>query len=161
MTRLHIAILCVVLSACSRPSTEEHRDAPPSPTIGYGTAMADVARRFELLGRAASGGRFELAEYQLGEIEEQFSETLPHAALPREGHPEVLPAMASAFAQTTVADLRRVLAARDRTQFNAAFERAATACNGCHQASGHGFIEVPKTPGRTIPSVDALPPASP
>lgn len=161
MTRARIAILCVLLSACSRPSTETHRAAPPSPTIGYGTAMADVARRFELLGRAASGGRFELAEYQLGEIEEQFTETLPRAAPPREGHPEVLPAMASAFAQTTVTDLRRAIAARDRARFNAAFERAATACNGCHQASGHGFIEVPMTPGRAIPNVDALPSVSP
>lgn len=161
MTRIHITILCVALSACSRPSTKEQRDAAANTTIGYGTAMADVARRFELLGRAASGGRFELAEYQLGEIEEQFTETLPHAAPPREGHPDVLPAMASAFAKTTVADLRRALTARDRTQFNTAFERAATACNGCHQASGHGFIEVPTTPGRMIPNVDALTPAAP
>jgi len=161
MIRIYVGILCVALSACSRPSTEEGRDAVPSSTIGYGTAMADVARRFEMLGRAASGGRFELAEYQLGEIEEQFTETLPHAAPPREGHPEVLPAMAGAFAQTSVTDLRRALIARDRAQFSAAFERAATACNGCHQASGHGFIEVPTIPGRTIPNLDPLAPVSP
>lgn len=151
-----LAIAVFFLAACSRSATRDDRDA----AMGYGTAMADVARRFELLGRAAAGGRFELAEYQLGELEEQFNETLPRAALPREGHPEVLPAMASTFAQTTLADLRRTLTARDRAQFNAAFERAATACNGCHQASGHGFIEVPTTPGRTIPNLDALPPAS-
>lgn len=147
-------ILLLALSAlvaCSR-STEASTGS-----VGYGTAMADVARRFELLGLAAIAGRYELAEYQLGEIEEQFTETLPHALPPREGHPEVLPAMASAFTQTTIADLRRGLAARDRTQFDAAFERAATACNGCHQASGHGFIDVPTSPGRSIPNTDPKP----
>lgn len=164
MTRVAAGILLLALMplvACSRPTTDEHRETPASPAVGYGTAMADVARRFELLGRAATAGRYELADYQLGEIEEQFVETLPHAAPPREGHPEVLPAMASAFAQTTIADLRRSLAARDRTQFNGAFERAATACNGCHQASGHGFIEVPTTPGRSIPNTDPPPAAAP
>jgi transposase len=42
-----------------------------------------VRRRFEILGRAAAGGRFDLADYELGEIEEQFLETLPHAAPPQ------------------------------------------------------------------------------
>lgn len=164
MTRVAASILPLALAllvACSRPTVDEHREAPASPPVGYGTAMADVARRFELLGRAATAGRYELADYQLGEIEEHFVETLPHAAPPREGHPEVLPAMATAFAQTTIADLRRSLATHDRTQFNAAFERTATACNGCHQASGHGFIEVPTTPGRSIPNTDPPPPAAP
>jgi hypothetical protein len=120
--------------------------------------MADVARRFELLGRAATAGRFELADYRLGEIAEQFEKTLPQAAPPREGHPEVLPPMDSAFLQANVPDLRRALAARDRTQIAAAFERTAAACNGCHQASGHGFIEVPLAAGQSIPNTDAVTP---
>jgi hypothetical protein len=41
--------------------------------VGYGTAMADVARRLELLGRAIAGGRFELADYELGELDGGFS----------------------------------------------------------------------------------------
>jgi hypothetical protein len=164
MTGKHVSIcalglLSLSMVACSRPSPEEHRElAAASPAIGYGTAMADVARRFELLGRATTAGRYELAEYQLGEIEEQFDDTLPHAAPPKEGHPEVLPAKASAFVQTNVADLRRALAARDRTQAAAAFERTAAACNACHQASGHGFIEVPIVAGRSVPNTDPVTP---
>ncbi|MFI5307933.1 MAG: hypothetical protein ACHQ53_11295 [Polyangiales bacterium] len=149
----------LLIAACSRTSHEEHRgpvEAPPR--VGYGTAMTDVARRFELLGRAATAGRFELADYELGEIEEQFEDTLPHAAPPKEGHPEVLPAMASAFAKTNVQELRRALATRDRAQVATAFARTATACNGCHQASGHGFIEVPGVPGRGVPNTDPVAP---
>lgn len=120
--------------------------------------MADVARRFELVGRASAAGRFELAEYELGEIEEQFAETLPHASLPKEGHPEVLPKMVSAFVETNLPDLRRAITTRDRAQTAAAFERTAAACNGCHQASGHGFIEVPLVAGRGVPNTDPVAP---
>jgi hypothetical protein len=150
-----VALAWLVATACA-PVTPEVR-----PAIGYGAVMADVARRFELLGRAASGGRLELAAYQLGAIEEQFTQTLPRAAPPGEGHPEVLPALAGAFVQRTVPDLRRALAAREPARFNDAFARAAGACNACHQASGHGFIVVPATPGRAVPEVDPLPPVSP
>jgi cytochrome c553 len=124
--------------------------------MGFGTVMADVARRFELFGRAASSGRYALAEYELGEIEELFTETLPHAAPPKEGHPEVLPTEIERFTQTNVPDLRRSVQTHDATQVKLAFARAATACNACHQASGHEFIEVPLVPGQSIPNTGPL-----
>jgi hypothetical protein len=149
--------LYIVLDACSQPTLEQ-QPAQPQPTSGiaYGTAMADVARRFELLGRASVAGRHELAEYELGEIAEVFEDALPHAIPPREGHPEVLPATASAFLKTNVPDLQRALASRDRAQASVAFERMASACNGCHQASGHGFIEVPRVAGQPVPNTDPV-----
>lgn len=143
----------VALAACQHTSHDERAE----PT-GYGTAMADVARRFELVGRAATAGRFELAEYQLGEIVEQFEETLPRAAPPREGHPEVLPPMRDAFLKSTLPVLQRALATRDRVQIAAAFASTATACNGCHQASGHGFIQVPLGAGHSVPDTDPVSP---
>lgn len=165
MTGARAGIFGLALSAllaCSRPTSEGGREtAMTGPTLGYGAAMVDVGRRFELLGRAASGRRFELAEYQLGELEEVFVQALPRAVPPREGHPELLPELARAFAATTVADLRRSLAARDAKELDAGFARTATACNRCHQASGHGFIEVPTTPGRSIPNLDPLPADAP
>ncbi|HSO34927.1 MAG TPA: hypothetical protein VLT33_20500 [Labilithrix sp.] len=152
--------LCIaLLGACSRRPAGEEQRAPPAPAhVPYGTAMADVARRFELLGRASAAGRYDLAQYELGEISELFEDTLPHATPPREGHPEVLPPMAKAFMQANVPDLQRALAAHDRTAVTASFERTAAACNGCHQASGHAFIEVPLVAGRSIPSTDPVSP---
>ncbi len=120
--------------------------------------MVDVAHRFEVLGRAAVAGRFELADFELGEIGEQFEDTLPHASLPREGHPEVLPALASSFVHTNLPDLQRALSSHDRTAVTAAFERTASACNSCHQASGHGFIEIPLVAGHSVPNTDSVAP---
>jgi hypothetical protein len=120
--------------------------------------MSEIARRFELLGRAALAGRYELADYQLGEIVEAFEESLPHASPPKEGHPEVLPSMAGAFEKTQLPDMKRAIASRDKAQVVAAFERVSMACNGCHQASGHAFLEVPRVPGKSIPSTEPLVP---
>jgi cytochrome c553 len=119
--------------------------------------MGEVGRRFELVGRAAAAGRMELARYQLGEIEEVFGGTLPHAEPPHEGRPAVLQPMRAAFLRDGIPGLRRALDARDRPAFAAAFERTATACNGCHQASGHGFIEIPTAAGAAVPRLDPVP----
>lgn len=119
--------------------------------------MGDVGRRFELLGRAATAGRWELARYQLGELEEVFEGTLPHAEPPHEGPTASLQPMRAEFLRSELPPLRRALASRDRQGFAAAFARAAGACDGCHRASGHGFIEVPTTPGVPVPRLDPLP----
>lgn len=119
--------------------------------------MVDVGHRFEVLGRAADSGRYDLADYELGEIEESFEEALPDADPPKEGHPEVLPALVSAFAKTTIPDLKHAIASHDRTAIAAAFEKTATACNACHKASGHGFIEVPLVLGKSVPNTDPVP----
>lgn len=161
------AMLC--LSGC--PSGEGNTPAaaspgaPPAaaaPTVSYGAVMADVGRRFEVLGRAGAARRFELAEYELGEIEETFAGALPGAERPKEGHPEVLPGQQTAFVEQVVPEVRRGIATGDPAAFTAAFGKAAERCNACHQASGHGFIEVPTQPGHTIPNLDPLPaPATP
>jgi hypothetical protein len=161
--RNRIAVLVSVAAAswlaCSPPVTEdEGRESRGPARIMYGTTMGHVARRFELLGRAAQAGRFELAEYLLHEIAEQFEETLPHVARPHAADPNVLPALESDFLKTNVPDLRRALTARDQTEVAAAFARTATACNGCHRATDHAFIEVPTAPGRSIPNIDPLRP---
>lgn len=155
---IEIAAVAVLCTACSRPSHDEHGNTNDGARVSYGAAMANLGRRFELFGRACVSGRFELAEYELGEIDEEFEGTLPHAEPPREGHPEVLPAMVTAFRQATVAELRRALTTRDRAQAATAFEHAAAACNACHQASGHGFIEIPLVAGRSIPNTDPISP---
>lgn len=120
--------------------------------------MGDIGRRFELFGRACDGGRFELAEYELGEIGETFEDKLGNAEPPREGHPEVLPPMERDFVETELPNLQRAVASRDRSAAVAAFRQAAEACNSCHEASGHGFIEVPLEVSRAIPVTDPTAP---
>lgn len=120
----------------------------------WGSAMAEVGRRFELVGRALAAGRYELASYELDEIDEVFHDTLPHASLPKEGHPERIEPLRVVFADQGFSDLARALRTKNATQAQAGFAATATSCNACHQASGHGFIEVPSVAGERVPKVD-------
>jgi hypothetical protein len=152
-------MLCSIvaaLGACSHPAPAQHHES--AGRVPYGTAMADVARRFELLGRAVAASRYELADYELDEIAEQFTGVLRHAAPPREGHPEVLAPLEKDFLQKALPDLGQALSTRDPGQAAAAFGRTATACNDCHHASGHAFIEVPVVAGHSVPRTDPVPP---
>lgn len=157
--RLALVAGVALAAACTRPVDDERREAAAQfATEPWGTAMSDVARRFELAGKAELGGRFELAEYEIGELEEIFEETLPRAKPPKEGHPEVLAPMAKAFVDATMPDLAKAAHGHDRAAFAAAFEKTAKACNACHKASGHAFIEVPTAPGRSVPDTDPVAP---
>ena len=128
--------------------------------------MVQVARRFEIAGKAAVAKRFELAAFESGEIEEVFESDVLDAEPPKEGPTAHIPAMAKAFLATNAPELKRAAAASDPKAFAVAFERAATACNGCHAASAKGFIQISTVPGGNVPEIDpplptvAAPPAS-
>jgi hypothetical protein len=128
-----------------------------APRESLGNVMVQVARRFEIAGRAANAGRFELAEFEAGEIEELFEGDVPNAELPKEGPTAHIPAMAKSFLDANAPDLKKAAASKDRAAFAAAFQRASAACNACHRASAKGFIEVPSEPGKGVPDLEALP----
>ena len=116
--------------------------------------MAQVGRRFEIAGKAAVAGRYELAEFEAGELEELFEDDVPNAELPKEGPTVQIPGMAKAFLETNAPELKKAAAAKDAQSFTAAFARAAGACNACHAASQKAFIQVPSVPGRDVPDLD-------
>jgi hypothetical protein len=118
--------------------------------------MSEVGRRFGLLGRAASAGRWELASFELHELEEVFEE-LPSAAPPGRDGGIDLREVERSFLSTHPAALRAALDARDPAAFAQAFAGAAATCNGCHIGSEHGFIEIPSQPGAEVPRLDPVP----
>jgi hypothetical protein len=120
----------------------------------YGELMAEVGRRFELAGRSVQARRFELASFEVGELQEIFEEDLPKAEPPRVNAGVDLAGVAGAFRQTNLPELLAATGSRDVRAFQAAYARAAGTCNGCHRASGHEFIEVPSLPGVAVPRLD-------
>lgn len=171
MRRALLASILTALVACSRPASNESSSVPSSSAapastasaaparpliqhVGYGTVMADVARRFELVGKAIQGGRWDLALYEQDEIGELFEGPLAYADRPKEGHPEVLPDQQKNFAEHALPELKDALEKRQAAPATTAFAHVAAACNGCHTMSGHPFIEVPTVPGRPVPLTD-------
>ncbi|HXN30981.1 MAG TPA: hypothetical protein VN894_03925 [Polyangiaceae bacterium] len=131
---------------------EQRADAP-----GLGEVMVQVARRFEVAGRAATANRFELAAFEAGELQELFETDVPRASLPKEGPTAQIPAMAKAFLDAIPPELIRAAASKDRAAFATAFEHAAAMCNACHLSAAKAFIQVPSIPGQSVPLLDPLP----
>jgi len=162
-SRASFLVTAALVAGCSRggasppgaASGAPSAAAPPRESLG--NVMVQVARRFEIAGRAASAGRFELAEFEAGEIEELFESDVPNADMPKEGPTAHIPAMARAFLETDAPELKRSAASGDRVAFAVAFQRAAAACNDCHRASAKGFIQVPVEPGKAVPDLDPQP----
>ena len=144
--RVVTRLLLVALAACVH-------DARPAPSRRLGDAMIEVGMRFERVGRAILASRWQLARYDLAELSEVFGEDLPRSGWL--GKPEVA-RLARTFDAEMLAPLRDAVQAKDRTRCEAAFIRAARACNACHAAAHFGFIEIPATLGSTVPAIESL-----
>jgi hypothetical protein len=164
-TRLVAMLAWAMAAGCSRASSSQASDdetarrvSPPAGSPGLGEVMVQVGRRFEVAGKAASAGRFELAAFEVGELEELFETEVPIATLPKEGPVAQIPALANAFRQSIPPELARALASRDPAAFATAFQHAAATCNACHVSAEKGFIQVPSVPGQSVPVLDPVPP---
>src|SRR5512146_1040411 len=83
---------CIALAAFVCACTGR---APSPPARHFGDLMTQVGRRFELLGRAMAASRWELADFELGELRETFDD-LPAAEIPKDVKAD-LPQLASGF----------------------------------------------------------------
>ena len=139
-------LFAIVLSAsCSRtsgsPPSDDHeaKAEPQAERPGLGEVMVQVARRFEVAGRAASANRFELAAFEANELGELFENDVPRASLPKEGPTAQIPAMAKAFLDSVPPELAKAAASRDRAAFALAFQHPAGMCNACHRVGCEGI----------------------
>ena len=157
-----LLVAAVALAGCSRgqPPTPGPAPAAAEEAPELGNVMVQVARRFELAGKAMVANRYELAEFEVGELQELFENDVPRAKLPKEGPTGQIRPMAKAFLDSVPPELTKAAASRDRATFAVAFEHAATACNACHWAAAKGFIQVPTVPGQAVPVLDPVPAAA-
>jgi hypothetical protein len=152
-----LVVLALLPMGCSRGTSPAPEGATASAgKVSLGNVMVGIARRFEIAGRAAKANRFELAEFEAGEIEEAFEADVPGAELPQEGPTAHIPAMAKSFLMGNAPELRKAAAAKDPVAFAAAFQHAAAVCNACHQAAAKGFIQVPSEPGQPVPDLASV-----
>lgn len=88
---------------------------------------------------AGEAHNWKLAEYQLGELKEVFSDV--QDLVPRHQNIPVGD-MIDAIITGTIADLEGAIATQDFSKFSAAFDHLTTACNACHQAANRAFIAI-------------------
>lgn len=114
-------------------STEQQLKSLAELQPGLGTVMIEYSHRFSTMYYSAKGGNWPMADYQLKEMREiqEVGETTRPA---RAG-------ALKAFESAGLDKLEATIKAKDFKKFNAAFKEAADGCNGCHAASGFGFIK--------------------
>lgn len=137
----------VVAGACAACAASGR----PVPTRRLGGAMAELGTRFERAGKAVLANRWDLANYDIAEL----GEVVEHDWTPAswKGNDKVAD-LANAFATRTLPALQMTVRGRDRDAAARVFADTARACNGCHQAAGVGFIEVPEALGAASPVLD-------
>ena len=118
---------------------------------GLGRLMPEVGRRYWTLYYAACGGNWDLAAYQLRQIESLFR--LGATTRPKmERHLE-------AFRLATLEPLARQVEARDLAAFERTFREGIESANRFHEVTGHSEIRW-RLPAEPPPDLD-LGPATP
>jgi hypothetical protein len=115
------------------------QDLPKAYIPGLGELMGRIQTDHAKLWLAGEARNWELAEYQLGELKEVFSDV--QDLVPRYKNIPVGD-MIDAIVTGTITDLENAITTQDFGKFSAAFDHLTTACNSCHQAANRGYIAI-------------------
>ena len=143
-----LLILILLVSACQQtPAPTKIKVEGGSMTLdqlgqaqrALGTLMMEVGQRITATNIAAKAGKWDLADYELGELKE----AMETGELTRPEHKAAL----EKFLNGPFTKIEKVVKDKDAAGFQAAFDSTVQACNNCHKASGKPFIEyaLPKT----------------
>lgn len=125
-------------------SVERRVDALASVQPGLGVIMHEIGYRFADMYRAANGGNWALAQYELKELIE--AQAVAEITRPERAD------MLRAFENKQLIPLEKTIEQKDTELFNQRFSGAVSACNACHTALGYGFIHyrVPEEPAQAL-----------
>jgi hypothetical protein len=115
-------------------------------TPGLGEIMSLQQMRHAKLWFAGQAGNWDLAAYEVDELEEGFADAMRFHPT-HKSSPQPLTQAIPTFMDAPIAALRTAVAAKDAAQFAAAHEAVTAGCNGCHRATEFAFNVVvrPKT----------------
>jgi hypothetical protein len=106
---------------------------------GLGEFMGRIQADHAKLWLAGEARNWELADYQLGEMKEVFSDVQDF--VPRYKNVPVGD-MIEAIMTGAINDLEGAIAARDFAKFSASFDKLTESCNSCHAAAGRPYIAI-------------------
>lgn len=151
LTTISFVVLVVVSGACGQPKDHTaalqlqidslrqrlHNGYAP----GLGEFMSGIQVHHAKLWFAGKAGNWELADFEIGEIQEAVDDINKYCT----DRPEV---SSIPMLQPALDSLSHAIARRDAAAFNRDFVVLTNTCNNCHQVTKHGFnvIQVPATP---------------
>jgi mono/diheme cytochrome c family protein len=157
--RIVLVILSLLLPLAA--AAQAPKSAPPegahaakSYVPGLEQFMNVIQNEHAKLWYAGQARNWPLAAYQLAEIKEVMSDAQDLVPtfknLP-------LADMLDAVVTGEIAALEKAIDRKDAAAFTAGFDKLTAACNGCHQATGNGFIVIRRPSGPAFPNQDFSP----
>jgi len=122
-----MAVCATIAAACSRGYTP-----------GLGELMSLQQMRHDKLWRAAQAQHWELAAYELDELQEGFDDVVRYHPTHKDA-PVALSVLVPKIMGPALGSARTAIAAHDPVALAAAYDALTAACNGCHQATNFGF----------------------
>ena len=148
-----VAAFALLAGRQSPPSRDRPEQGPPP---RFGDRMEMIGRRLERLGRAGAAGRWELARYEVEELEETF-EDVARTPLPEDIEALDVSEFIDPLIGSALPALDAALERRDPAAFRLAFAGVAQRCNNCHHAAARNFVEIPGEPGADVPVLTPIP----
>jgi hypothetical protein len=147
------------------PNAKEPPAQPSSPGLelpkayipGLGEFMGRIQVDHAKLWLSAEARNWELAEYELGEMKEVFSDV--QDLVPRYQNVPVGD-MIDAIITGAITDLEGAVKDRDFARFSTAFDGLTGACNSCHQAANRPYIAIRRPAQSNFSNQDFSPPAA-
>lgn len=133
------------LADANSPASNEH-SAPRAEAYipGFGEIMSLQQMRHAKLWLAGSRGNWALADYEIDELREGFEDASRlHPTL--EGVP--VGAMIAKLTPAPLEAIRKAIEKKSAADFTKSFDSLTAACNTCHQAANHGFIQIRRPRG--------------
>jgi len=106
---------------------------------GLGEYMTTIQLHAGKLWFAAKASNWELAGYEIHEIEETM-ESVKKLNVEKNG--VKISNVMDAVLQTQIAQLEKSIKQKNHNDFQNAYDETLSACNGCHTESGHRFIQI-------------------
>jgi hypothetical protein len=131
------AVLLLLPLAANAEQTEPFKP-------GLGEIMTLQQMRHLKLWFAVQAGNWALGDYELDELKEGFEDVIKYNPT-KDGVPTGT--MAEAVVAKEVAELAKLIEAKDKKNFVSAFDRLTASCNACHQASKKEFIRIQRPTG--------------
>jgi len=114
---------------------------------GLGEYMTTIQLHAGKLWFAAKAANWDLAIYELHELEETMEAV---KKLNAEKNGVKISGVMDAVLRTQIAQLEQAIKRTNPGEFQKAYDETLSACNGCHNESGHKFIQIIRP---TVPAV--------
>lgn len=113
----------------------EHTQYKP----GLGSSMLEIQTRHAKLALAGKSSNWELVDFLIHELEEGFEDVVQNKPM----HDDITIAQfVPSLVMPAIEQMEKGSASKDYNTFLEGFERLTTACNSCHKATKHAYIQI-------------------